>query len=155
MGQVAVTDAEVSTIEHADHRPDSSEGQSPEHVQLEGDGLKEVCLELQQKSEELEDVSKLSDAVNEIEHLKREKRQGKERYKQLWQMNCANLEEHDTALAAKDEEIGALQEQLHRRPEIMSAATGGGAGSATRVVVEFSPMRQVLLLSRLSLEGPE
>ena len=79
---------------------------------------------------------KLSDDVSEIEHLKREIHQEKEWYKQLWRINCANLEEHDTALA---EVIGALQEQLHRRPETTSAATGGGAGSATRGVRVVTP----------------
>ena len=45
----------------------------------------EVWLDLQQKTEELEFVTQqLCEAVTEIEHLKREVQQEKERYKQLW-----------------------------------------------------------------------
>ena len=73
----------------------------------------EVCLELLRREEELERVAQeLEDTVIEVERLKGEVRQERERYKQLWRMNCADLAEHDALLPAKDEEIASLQQQL-------------------------------------------
>ena len=98
---------------HAQKDAEASRSERDEQEEYEEEELDEVRSELQQKTAELESVTQqLSEAVTEIGHLKRELPQEKERYKQLGRMSCANLVEHDAALAAKDDEITSLRRQL-------------------------------------------
>ena len=118
------------------HAQQEAEGQSPER---EDEELEDVRIELQRKSEELEEVTqKLDEAVVEIDCLKREVQQEEEQYKQLWRMNCVNLAEHDAGLAAKDEEIASLHQQLRKNrgePRVDSSSQVGDAIREARVHV--------------------
>ena len=55
---------------------------------------------------------KNSELCTEIDGLKDELQCGKTRVKDLWQVSCDQVREADEIIAAKDEEIAALQNQL-------------------------------------------
>jgi hypothetical protein len=123
---------------HAQQDAEASREQTSERdeqEEYEEEELDEVRSELQQKTAQLESVTQqLSEAVTEIEHMKRELPQEKERYKQLWRMSCANLVEHDAALAAKDDEITSLRRQLSRSRGVSHATLASTGGDATGMV---------------------
>ena len=114
----------------AAHAPLGAEGPGERTSEPE-EREEEELDELQQKTAELEAVThQLSGAVAKIGHLKRELQHEKERYRQLWRMNCAKLVENDAALAAKDDEIAALQRELSRSRGVSRTTptiTGGDA----------------------------
>ena len=105
----------------AAHAQQVSPEQTSEHEESEEEEVDEVRSELQRKTTELQSVTQHNEAATEIELLKRELQQEMERYKQLWRMNCANLVEHDATLAAKDDEISSLQQQLSRSRGVLHA----------------------------------
>ena len=50
--------------------------------------------------------------TGEVSHLEEKVIGEKERYSVLWRLNCVQLQEHDEALASKDEEIMALRARV-------------------------------------------
>ena len=74
----------------------------------EDEGLNEVS-ELKQRLAASEvKIQTLEDLVV----LHGQLQEAKERNKELWRLNCAQLSEFDAALTAKDEEIVELQQRL-------------------------------------------
>ena len=115
----------------AAHAPLDAEGPGERTSEPEEREEEELHLELQQKTAELEAVTQqLSGAVAKIGHLKGELQHEKERYRQLWRMNCAKLVENNAALAANDDEIASLQRELSRSRGVSRTTltiTGGDA----------------------------
>ena len=67
------------------------------------------------------------------DRLKIELRREKEKYKQVWRMNCEQLAEYDATTTAIDEEMAALREQL--RVAELAARTTPGPGTEEAAAV--------------------
>ena len=114
--------------------------------------VSEMALQLWQREEEIETlmtelevaqriakeaeekVAAIESYEGEIEKLTKQLQRERERYKQVWRMNCEQLAEHDVIIAEKDAEIVALQEQLRlaetlpHRPTAPSTGADPGRG---------------------------
>ena len=90
-----------SSDRHSDH---DSEGGAPE----ETTAAAVEALQQQLEAKEAEHVL----VVQEIERLRAELSREKSRYKQLWKMNCHQLNVHESELHDKDIEIIRLQNCL-------------------------------------------
>ena len=103
------------------------------------------------------ELASLRAEADAADRLKIELRREKEKYKQVWRMNCEQLAEYDAATTAIDEEMAALREQLRVAelaarttpgPGTEEAAAVGGRGTAgTRMdamVTEVSGARHEL-----------
>ena len=82
---------------------------SEEPPVTEDDGLDEVT-ELRQTIATSE--ARIQTLEEEVVAIRRQLQEAKERNKELWRLNCAQLSEFDAALTAKDEEIIQLQQRL-------------------------------------------
>ena len=66
--------------------------------------------------EELERATAKNERLkSELSDWQSEAQQQKDRYVQLWRMNCEQLTQFDTTLQEKEEEIQRLREQLRRQ----------------------------------------
>lgn len=117
------------------------------HTDVEAeDAEDETYLQLQQKElelnatlEELDEVRKknaeaeaaLIDKDVQIEHLTNQLRREKERFRQVWRMNCEQLNEHDAVLASKEEEIVQLQERICMQSRAVVPGEGVPLSSST------------------------
>ena len=87
--------------------------------QLEDDGEEEEedgdpAAELTALRQELEQhENTIRELREEVSALEEKLGNEKARVKELWRMNCRQLDEHDQLLAAKDEELETLRSQLH------------------------------------------
>ena len=52
--------------------------------------------------------------TSQIEALREEVKQGKEKIRQLWQTNCQQLVSHDNSMFEKEKEMQLLTDKLHR-----------------------------------------
>ena len=100
------SDSESSSDSHSDH---DSEGGAPE----ETTAAAVEALQQQLEAKEAEHVLVVQEKDQEIERLRAELSREKSRYKQLWKMNCHQLNVHESELHDKDVEIIRLQNCLH------------------------------------------
>ena len=120
-------------------RRDESSSESPrdEGVSVSGKVVRGLQGEVATLMEQLKAEKDRADkAENELaslraeadaaDRLKIELRREKEKYKQVWRMNCEQQAEYDAATTAIDEEMAALREQPS------SGGTGGENHSWTR-----------------------
>ena len=86
--------------------------------------LQKQILELQERNASLTD---------EVSKLKREIQRGKQKYRELWRLNCEQLQEWDDMLVEKD----AVIERLTSRVTTLEGS--GGAEPASHIVIRSHP----------------
>ena len=138
--QVRVREEDVeSTHAHSDAEEAEAYIQL-QQKELELNATLKELEEVRKKNEEAEEVFIAKDA--QIERLMKQLQREKERYGQVWRMNCEQLMENDAVLASKDEQIVQLQERLHC---MQSRETSGPGGSIPPTGPASSHSRSVVI----------